>query len=619
MPQADCYAEPETLESYQRIVAAEQVLRTITQGVNPQTGAGFFRALVLALSSALGVGFAFLAETTAGGTTARTLAFAADGAIRADFDYSLDGTPCGALVGAPEGETTYCVAAGVRALFPGDQILHDHAIDSYLAVQLECPESGSMAWLGIMDRGPIADRDLALSILQLFASRAAAEVDRLALETRLRQSLRLADEKFVKAFRSSPQWVAITGLSDGRFLEVSESFLRRFGYTRDEVLGRTAYELRIWVNPEDRDRLVWRIETEGAVRSFDFDYRVKNGAIRTARLSADLIEVQGVTCLLAVVHDITDDLRAAEALRVSEERYALAARGANDGLWDWCRRTHTVYFSPRWKAMLGYDETEIGSSPDEWMSRVHPVDLPQLEQELSAHLDGRTEHFQNEHRLHHRDRSWRWMLVRGLAVRDERGRATRIAGSLTDITSRKHAEEQLLHDVFHDALTGLPNRALFLDRLDHALERAERHDGSAVAVLLLDLDRFKVVNDSLGHETGDRLLVAIARALHRCLRPEDTVARLGGDEFTILLEDVPDVAEATRIAERVQHELAQPIAVGSLQVFTSASIGIAVTGVGLSPDGVERPEDLLREADTAMYRAKSSGRARSEVFDPRGS
>ena len=302
--------------------------------------------------------------------------------------------------------------------------------------------------------------------------------------------------------------------------------------------------------------------------------------------------------------------RLVEALRESEERYALAARGANDGLWDWNLKDNEIYFSPRWKSMLGYDEEEIGRSPEEWFKRVHPDDLQRVQEAVASHLEGRTTHCENEHRMLHQNGTYHWMLNRGLAVRDAQGKATRLAGSQTDITQGKVA----------DALTGLPNRLLFMDRLERAVKNAGRTKDYLFAVFFLDLDRFKVINDSLGHVMGDQLLVATARRLESCLRSTDavarlgeghTVARLGGDEFTILLDHIKHIADATRVADRLQKELALPFNLNGQEVFTTVSIGIAV-----SATGYDRPEELLRDADTAMYRAKALGKARYELFDP---
>jgi diguanylate cyclase (GGDEF)-like protein/PAS domain S-box-containing protein len=302
--------------------------------------------------------------------------------------------------------------------------------------------------------------------------------------------------------------------------------------------------------------------------------------------------------------------RTLHALRESEDRYALSARGANDGLWVWDLRTNEVYYSPRWKAMLGYAEEEIGGTPDDWFSRVHEDDIHILRSALDHHLLGHTPHFENEHRMRAKSGEVRWMLSRGLAVRDSSGNALRIAGSQTDITERKRAEERLTFDAFHDALTQLPNRALFMDRLQRAIDAQRRYPDALYAVLFLDLDRFKVVNDSLGHTIGDELLVAVAERLHANLRASDTVARLGGDEFAVLVEEIHDIGGAVRTAGRIHDDLTVPFMIAGHEIFTTVSTGIAV-----STTGYERPEDVLRDADIAMYRAKAQGKARHEVFD----
>ena len=327
----------------------------------------------------------------------------------------------------------------------------------------------------------------------------------------------------------------------------------------------------------------------------------------------------GSDVLLRSIRYAIQRQQAEEELRESEERYALAVRGANDGLWDWDLEADKIYFSPRWKAILGYGESELSSDPEEWLGRVHPDDLNRLRADLEAHIGGDdsssapfARHWENEHRIRHQDGSYRWVLSRGIAVRNSDGKAYRMAGSLTDISLRKNAEERLLHDALHDALTHLPNRTLFLDRLGVAMARAHRQSEDSVgssAVLFLDVDRFKHVNDSLGHLAGDSLLVGMARRLVAVLRPGDTVARLGGDEFAILVE-ISRPENAEMVAQRIHKELAVPFDLGGHEVVVTVSIGIST-----APGGHRRPEDVLREADIAMYQAKLGGRASSRMFD----
>ncbi|MGE5123149.1 MAG: putative bifunctional diguanylate cyclase/phosphodiesterase, partial [Acidobacteriaceae bacterium] len=302
--------------------------------------------------------------------------------------------------------------------------------------------------------------------------------------------------------------------------------------------------------------------------------------------------------------------RADEILRESEERFFLAARGANDGLWDWNIKKEMIYYSPRWKEMLGFTDNDISNSTEEWFSRIHPDDREAVIYAVSNHLNDITHHFESEHRILHRNGTYHWMLVRGMAVRDANGIAYRMAGSQTDITARKNAEEQLVHDAFHDLLTGLPNRALFLDRLDRTIEYTRRYNSFYFAVLFLDLDRFKVINDSLGHAVGDQFLIEISKVLQTCLRSSDTVARFGGDEFVILLHDIHDIQDAVKVARHIQEVLSKPIIFGNNRVFTSASIGIV-----LSSTGYLSREDIVRDADIAMYQAKMLGKSNYVIFN----
>ncbi len=301
--------------------------------------------------------------------------------------------------------------------------------------------------------------------------------------------------------------------------------------------------------------------------------------------------------------------RMATRLRESEMRYSLSAQGANDGLWDWDLVANRLHLSDRWKSMLGFDPHEISDDPQEWFLRIHPDDIAHVRAAIAAHRAGETSQFESEHRMLHRDQSYRWFLSRGMAVRDPSGRETRMAGSQTDITRGKAA----------DPLTGLPNRVLFMDHLAATVQAAKTQTSGFYAVLFIDLDRFKVVNDSLGHLAGDELLVNVARRLESCLRRTDvvahahdrcTVSRFGGDEFVILLKGMNAAENATLVADRILEVLEQPLQLQGHEVAVSGSIGIAVGNLGLEP-----AEDLLRDADTAMYQAKTAGKSQWSLFD----
>ena len=314
--------------------------------------------------------------------------------------------------------------------------------------------------------------------------------------------------------------------------------------------------------------------------------------------------------LTGFVSDITDRAAAEEALRVSEERYALAVAGANDGIWDWDLTNDVMYFSLRWKAMLGLTAEETSTSPMEWFARVHAEDIGPLEAAIAAHCSDPSGPFEHEHRICHRDGTYRWMLCRGVAVRGGDRRVVRLAGSLTDVTEHHLAQEQLRQAALHDPLTGLPNRALFMGRLERALAQSKRSTNRLFGTLFIDLDRFKAVNDRLGHFVGDQLLIAVTKRLQACVRGGDVIARLGGDEFTVLLNELRHPAEVTLTATRIKESFTMPFELEGNEVFVTASIGVA-----LSSTGYNRAEDILRDADTAMYRAKALGRNRQEIFD----
>ena len=402
--------------------------------------------------------------------------------------------------------------------------------------------------------------------------------------------------------------VTVTDL-DGRIVYTNPADAAMHGYVPEELIGQDVQvlapsETHHPMNPEETAaRGTWRRESVN---------RRRDGSNFTVQLMSDLVrDAEGRPIgVVTTCEDITERKRTEEALRESEERYALAMKGANDGLWDWNLLNGKVFYSSRWREMVGERGREMPQVLDTWIDRTHPNDRASLEEDLLAHREGRTPRFENEHRLLHRDGSYLWVLARGMVHRRGDGTPTRITGSITDITDRKGQEQRLTYEALYDPLTGLPNRAFLDDLLRRAMKRVKRQPEYTFAVLFVDLDRFKQVNDTLGHAIGDRVLAEVAKRLQTCVRPGDVVTRLAGDEFCILLDDVGDGRGATRVARRILESLEEAVQVEGRTLFTGASIGIAVS----DRDTLD-PEHLMRNADTAMYRAKTGGRSRFEVFD----
>jgi len=291
--------------------------------------------------------------------------------------------------------------------------------------------------------------------------------------------------------------------------------------------------------------------------------------------------------------------------------WKLVLESTSDGVWDWNLATGTETYSRRLIEMFGFEVHELAQNPDELDRRTHPDDRPQMERDRKAHFDGLAPTYVNEHRVQCKDGGWKWVLTRGLVVtRDALGKPLRMIGTHTDITERKASEEMIRKQAYFDALTGLPNRRMLRDRLDQEIRKSKR-EHTQLAILFIDLDHFKEVNDTLGHDRGDLLLVEAARRLSHCVRETDTVARMGGDEFTILLTELSQDVDLQRVLKSILDSMALVFQLGDEQVFVSASVGITMYPV----DGSE-VEDLLKNADQALYVAKGAGRNRFSFFTP---
>lgn len=293
---------------------------------------------------------------------------------------------------------------------------------------------------------------------------------------------------------------------------------------------------------------------------------------------------------IALATDMTQELRS------SEERWKFALEGAGDGVWDRDLRSDETFFSRRCREIFGYDEAEFGNHRDEWVKRIHPDDRERALAESAACIQGLTRNFASEYRLLCKNGDWKWVLSRGhVTSYDDAGRPIRLIGTVSDITARKQAEERIQHMAQHDPLTGLPNRALFFDRLRQALSQARRDD-TRLALLFVDLDRFKPINDEHGHAVGDFVLQQVASRLRSVVRESDTVGRIGGDEFVVLLREIDSETDVQRVTEKIHHALAQPMLRDGMTLQLSASIGCAL----FPSDGTDE-HSLLRVADMAMY------------------
>lgn len=312
------------------------------------------------------------------------------------------------------------------------------------------------------------------------------------------------------------------------------------------------------------------------------------------------------------LEQMKNDEDATELARLkANERKLVAVEASNNGYWYWDVVANRIQFSDSWAEMLGCRAEDLNLDPESWFGRVHPHHAPRLKEALTTHLYGAMPRFQSQYKIRHRDGHYIWVLSRGLASRNSSGQPVAMAGSQIDITHLIDSERSSLEESFRDKLTGLANREALVVRLERALDHARKGERGLFAVMFLDLDQFKVVNDTFGHLVGDQLLAATAARLVGCVRESrgDLVSRFGGDEFVILLENICSTGEAISIAQRIGKSLSQPFTIGTQEIRTGASIGIAL-GVGL----VDSTEEMLRNADTAMYRAKAAGRGQAILF-----
>ncbi|MDP3815819.1 EAL domain-containing protein [Pseudomonas sp.] len=415
------------------------------------------------------------------------------------------------------------------------------------------------------------------------------------------QRLQLSETKFAKAFHASPDGLLITRLRDGLVLDVNEGFSRITGYSASEAAEYSTLELGIWAHPEEREQMVAQVREKGFVREFCTSIRTKHGALRTCELSVQPIPIGGETCMLSIARDITERVQMQERLQQAATVFESTAEGVM--ITNLEQRITAV--NRAFSQITGYSEAEaLGQSPRLLASGNHDSAFyAAMWHNLTA-----SGHWQGEiwNKRKNGELYPEWLTIS--AVRDKNDDISHFVGVFADISSLKHAQARLDHQAHHDPLTGLPNRMLFEARLRAALEDAQT-DQRLGAVLFIDLDRFKHINDSLGHPVGDQLLKSIAERLKTHLRDIDTVARLGGDEFIILLPGLQHASDAERVAHKLLDCFNQPFEVDEQELFISASIGIS-----RYPEDGEDVATLVKNADAAMYRSKARGRNRVELY-----
>lgn len=417
--------------------------------------------------------------------------------------------------------------------------------------------------------------------------------------------LRASEAKFRVLFESAAVSVMVHDRYTCEVLDANQRALESYGVAEKTSL----HEMDIWSEPPysfaDVQRWFSRVRREGPQR-FEWMSRSITGQVFWEDVSLQEITLRDVTRIVSTSVDITERKALEDKLRASEQQFRAIVENANDIIYSVSSAGILTYVSPNWKEKLGHDVHEVIGRPFDPF--VHPEDLPRCYDFLRLVLDSRVKQSGIEYRVLHKNGEWRWHVTNASPVLDEKGEVAYFTGIARDITDRKELETRMMHMAHYDPLTDLPNRLLFFDRVEQALISARRTHAE-MALMLLDLDEFKPVNDEHGHAIGDLLLQEAAQRMKACLRASDTVARVGGDEFLILLPEIAHEQDAVQVAEKLRSELARPFLVEGRQLQISCSIGIA-----LYPEHGTSAIELVRFADHAMYLAKHQGRNAWRIF-----
>ena len=536
------------------------------------------------------VGHAYLAIGTTSILTLSDIWFIGDLQRFERFRSAIETTliaPTGGVSGRALAESAPVATTELEGVLPLPlaAAARDAGLTSALAFPIVSAD-GPLAVLEFFMAEPIAPEPTLVDVI----GRIGDLLGRVHARTRAHATLTNSEEQYRLLFEGNPNPMWIADADSGELIAVNAAAERELGYSADELRKMAVSDL---TRAGDAPR-------QGSVTLFR-----NNGSKISVELSGYDIQLPGRRARMVMAVDTDTGRRAEEALRESERRF----REMLDTIELVAVLLDVVgsvtYCNPYLLGITGYAKDEVIGRNffDVFLAEEHrEAAAAQFTSNIGSGVLAAHSEFDVVARSgEHRTILWNYTILRS-----PQGSIVGAAGIGSDVTEQRIVEGQLVHNAFHDSLTGLPNRALFLDRVGHALSRRKQK----FAVLLLDVDHFKNVNDSLGHAAGDELLIQIGERLQRCVRAADTVSRFGGDEFTVLVENVNEVTDATRAAARIREEISLPFKIGDSDIFTSVSIGITIGGADY-----ERPEQILRDADTAMYRAKAEGRSRSEIFD----
>ena len=512
------------------------------------------------------------------------------------------------MLSLPARYTTFSAQEWQELIVPEDRPIVEEAIALYSstgqAFNLECRLSlhaGGVVWLLIRGKSIRDDMGRLLRMVGVAIN--------LTKKKEVEERAYATEERYRQLTELSPDGILVS--ANGLFVYANQAAINIVGAPDIlEVIGRSPFE---FFHPESHEvvkaRMASALEGDQTGSSLTLRLRRMNGSTAYVQTTAGEVSWNGKPAIQVLIRDVTEQKQTEDKLRIANERLKLAVEGTVEGVWDWDIPNDVFTFSGGLNRVLGFAEDATYGTVVEWRHLIHPEDVDRVNAAFKAALDNQTRTYECEYRLKAKDGNWKWMWARGVIVdRDHHGQPLIMTGTLTDITAKKESEELVWRHANLDALTGLPNRRMFRDRLEAEVRKACRNHRQ-LALLFIDLDGFKQVNDLFGHDAGDLLLMEAAYRITSCVRETDIVARLGGDEFTIVLTDLEDPNHVEFVCQKILSSLTQPFRIRNDFAYVTGSIGVTI--YPLDGDG---SEELIRKADQAMYAAKGAGKNQFSYF-----